>query len=87
MCGKVGIAGLIEALGAGDEAGVDRLRESADGCPACMLAAIRQSHLQTGPDDEGSGFSVPFKFREEKDAWWAEQNERSLARAYHAMGY
>lgn len=83
MCGKVGVAGLVEALGAGDEAGVDRLREVADGCPACMLAAIRQSHLQTGPDEEGMGFAVPFQFGEEKAAWWAEMNERERQREYY----
>jgi hypothetical protein len=69
---------LIAALGKGDEAGVVALREAAGGCPACMLAAVRQSGLQHGPDEEGPGFSVPWKFSEEKDAWWREQNERDL---------
>jgi hypothetical protein len=72
MCGNVGIEGFVEVLGIGDDAGVEKLREAANGCPACMLAGIRQSKLQHGPDDEGPGFSVPFKFQEEKAEWWAE---------------
>jgi hypothetical protein len=36
---------LIAALGAGDDLGMERLDVQADGCPACKLAAIRQSGL------------------------------------------
>ena len=89
MCGKGGIVGLIEALGNGDEDGLDRLREATDGCPACMLAAIRQSKLQfydSGEDGDAS-FRVEFDFRKEKSVWWAAKNEASLAREYHEMGY
>lgn len=41
----------------------EKLREAANGCPACMLAAIRQS---------GNGW-VPFDWKEESKAWWADR--------------
>lgn len=74
------IGSLIEVLGDGDEAGVMSLRYEAGGCPACMLAAIRQSGLQRPYEVDGSGkmtdegFSVEFNFKEEKDRWWKEKN-------------
>jgi len=74
MCGNIGIEGFVEALGIGDAAGVEKLREVAEGCPACMLAGIRQSKLQHGPDEDDPGFSVPFNLQEEKAEWWAERN-------------
>lgn len=85
MCGHSGIDGFIAALGIGDEEGVERLRTVTDGCPACMLAGIRQSKLQSpgGYDEDGpTGFSVPFDFRKEKEAWWAAANERERQREY-----
>jgi hypothetical protein len=85
MCGgNIGmIPDFISVLGKGDEEGVDRLREAANGCPACMLSAIRQSHLQTGPDDEGWGFRIPFNFHKEKDAWWAVVNDEKYRHNYY----
>jgi hypothetical protein len=51
-----------------------------------MLAAIRQSKLQTpaewDEDGQSGGFHVPFDFKEEKTAWWAEVNDRERAREY-----
>ena len=86
MCGHVGIKGFIEALGAGDEDGVDKLRDVSNGCPACMLAAIRQSSLQCPPDEDGQGFSVPFNYEEEKARFWSEINEKDLADEWAHMG-
>jgi hypothetical protein len=48
---------LIEALGYGDAEGLERLRDAAGanevgkGCPACILAAIRQSPKRPAPED------------------------------------
>lgn len=87
-CGMCSIAGLLQspikkliaALGVGDEIGVENLRQCANGCPACMLAAIRQSgldsisaHIERGEDSmdfEG----VPFSFKDEKESFWEEFN-------------
>lgn len=79
---------LIAALGAGDKAGVDALRDAAEGCPACMLAAIRQSGLQRattfGPEGiEDDGFRVPFDFNAEKESWWADRNDEYDAACHH----
>lgn len=87
MCGRKGIDGLIESLGTGrTEQEVENLRKEARGCPACMLAAIRQGHFNTPPDEDGPGFSVPFYFQKEKETWWARVNER-LAREDYYGGY
>lgn len=88
MCGRIGIEGLIETLGDGSEREVGELRKVANGCPACMLAAIRQSKLQCGWDEEGGGFSVPFRYSEEKARFWAERNEKEIKRdfAYYGFG-
>jgi hypothetical protein len=57
--------------------GVVELRKLADGCPACMLAAIRQSKLQqVDPDAElGSFISIPFDFKKELKAFWDDVND------------
>jgi hypothetical protein len=79
MCGRQGVGGLVESLGAGDEAGVDRLRGATNGCPACMLAAIRQSGLQYPPDAESPGYRVPFDFKAAQNDWWARKNEEEMS--------
>lgn len=62
---------LIEALGGGDAAGVERLGDLADYCPACMLAAIKQSGIQRRyVDEDDQGFSVPFNFAKAKQEFW-----------------
>lgn len=73
MCGHVGIKGFIEALGAGDEDGVDKLRDATNGCAACMLAAVRQSGLQDRQDET---LLVLFNYEEEKIRYWAEFDDR-----------
>lgn len=68
------MADLIKALGNGNESGVDNLRELSEGCPACMLAAIRQSGLQRPWSYDGEGFRVKFDFKAENIAFWTEIN-------------
>jgi hypothetical protein len=83
LCAEAGlqqqpIADLIAALGAGDKAGVEAVRDLAEGCPACTLAAIRQSGLQRASSFDDDGFSVPFDFKAEMKDWWDQRNnERS----------
>jgi hypothetical protein len=69
---------LITALGSGKPEDVDRLRSTAGGCPACMLAAIIQSGIQTPPDETGPGFHVEFDFKAEKQSFWQEVNSVGL---------
>lgn len=70
---------LIEALGNGTTQGVERLRCAAQGCPACMLAAIIQSKLQRPRvSDEDSGFFVEFDFKKERAGFFAEVNSMSM---------
>lgn len=76
-------ADLIVALGPGDKAGLDALRDLAEGCPACILTAIRQSGLQCPAvyDDTGAmiseGFNVDFQFKVELKQWWDQRNQDS----------
>lgn len=71
MCALSGVGGatvpaLLAAFGpTGD---LKALRDAAEGCPACMLAAIIQSGIQL---TEGR---VEFDFAKERDAFWAEVN-------------
>jgi hypothetical protein len=59
--------------------GLAALREAAEGCPACMLAAMRQAEVK---DTEVELLSeiAGWSYEEEKKEWWdeinAEQNSR-----------
>jgi hypothetical protein len=53
-----------------------RLREAADGCPACILAAIRQSNIPVPCTD--------FDFKKECESHWSDHNS---AHADHYDGY
>ena len=90
------IGDLIAALGCGDEAGMKALRELAQDCPACMLAAIRQSGLwerlcSADCDEDGclpSGYGscfCGFDFKKEAAEFWAEVN--SHQREWDNIGY
>jgi hypothetical protein len=57
-----------------EDYGLAELREVAEGCPACILAAIRQSGIQK-PDGEGDSPSVNFNFKSELAEFWRETNE------------
>lgn len=65
------------------KAATEKLREATEGCPACMLAAIRQSGLQSSTQDEGgwcNGVDFGFDFKLELTAFWKEVNESSKDR-------
>lgn len=77
-CGMCDAAGLnqipmfqlIAALGHGSKECVATLRDLCEGCPACMLAAIRLSGLQTAEPY----FHVEFDFKREKEVFWSGVN-------------
>jgi hypothetical protein len=62
------------------QASMKDLREKAGNCPACILAAIRQSRLaemSAETDDEGfrlSGLEFEFDFKAEMKSYWDEVN-------------
>lgn len=75
---------LVEALGCGDRDGVDKLRELSEGCPACMLAAIRQSKLQLQTDEVDGWeqhFHVDFDYQMEKANFWSSYNDEMAEKA------
>ena len=64
-----------------DETTLKELRALVDGCPACMLAAIRQSK----PDDiEGFSWWGDFDFEREKERFNSELNEETMRREEEA---
>lgn len=80
------IAELITALGKGDEIGVGELEDAANACPACMLAAIRQSGVQVkweSPDEPG--FNVPFDFKKASEQFWSKINDARMEEDMRGM--
>ncbi len=72
---------LLSALGKGDKKGMADLREVAEGCPACMLAAIRQSDImENGEEDKWGAITLHcdaalgFNFKKEAEQFWSELN-------------
>jgi len=63
----------VETLIAAAAEGLEALREAAHGCPACMLAAIRQT-TNDGLTDAYIGALQEFDFRKECEAAWSEYN-------------
>jgi hypothetical protein len=55
-----------------DEAAMKALRELADGCPVCALAALRQSNI----------FGRGFNMKEELKSLWADHNDAQMQREY-----
>lgn len=76
------IAELVACLSkAKDDFGMKELRALSSDCPACILAAIRQSGLQRFyADEEGTdpGVNFNFDFKKELQEFWNAQNEREL---------
>lgn len=73
---------LVAALGIGDAAGMAALRSVCDNCPACILAAIRQSKTLDHTPMEMSELPLAvspgwyeFDFKAELAAFWQEINE------------
>jgi len=73
-CGMCDAAELVqrplpELLGA-LAGGMDALREAADSCPACILAAIVQTEYEVRPHE-----ALSFNFKAERDEFWEAMNE------------
>lgn len=80
MCQFAGLAtvpvkDLIDSLGNGGAEGLKNLKEKADGCPACMLAAIRQKEGTETIECLNGYEHVYFVFEEEKKAFFDDINE------------
>ena len=81
------IAQLVACLGFDkDEYGMKELRELCENCPACILAAIRQSEIQKHNNEckRGDGefmewIDLGFDFKAEYEAFWSAVND---ARGY-----
>lgn len=60
---------MTELIAAVDYTRLQPLREKANGCPACMLAAIVQSKQGCYADEDDRW--IPFNYKEERDKWWS----------------
>ena len=84
---------LIEALKSGRpedgySAGLIEVRDLAQNCPACILAAIRQSGVQRSSEYDGDGNEidpgchVEFDFKKELASWWSDENATQMEHDY-----
>lgn len=80
---QAAVSSMLEVLRAhwyDEDHGVSALRHAAHDCPACMLAAIRQSGASKGCADE-DGYSAPhigteqFDFKKEMADLWSSVNQ------------
>lgn len=66
--------------------GFDELRRLANNCPACILAALRQTPIRHGMSTEDwwewMG-QFDFDFKKELDSFWQEQNNAKLENEIH----
>jgi hypothetical protein len=54
------------------EESMKKLRELTEGCPGCILAAIRQSGIiKALTDSEYGPPDLKFDFKKELESWWA----------------
>lgn len=86
------IAELVACLGLDkDEYGMKELRELCDNCPACILAAIRQSEIQRYNSEQKRGdedfidwgIHLAFDFKAEYQAFWNATNEARESTEIH----
>lgn len=97
MCKKpkpmVGLVEFAKTAKPGDEnakSNAAALSDEAGGCPACTLAAIRQSGLNNfeiiGRDKDGNTIIEPpafdFDYKAAKDDWWADHNAERAGDMY-----
>lgn len=71
------IAELVACVSAEKaELGIPDVRALSDNCPACILAAIRQSGILLTEGPDGYPISVPFDFKAEMEQFWVAQNAK-----------
>jgi len=78
-------AALVTALGAGDKSGMDWLAEFCEGCPACILTAIRAAGFKMEhPDCDLEGYFIgqpeypawyEWNFKEAKKEFWSNHRD------------
>ena len=76
MTDESGVLSFQSALTDAANAALPALREAANNCPACILAAIRQRGI---PVAEVSDFD----WSKEMEAVWDDMNEREAQECYH----
>lgn len=67
--------------------GMAELRILADACPACILAAIRQSRILKYDDPENPPPDLKFDFKAELAALWKDSNEARAEASDYKNGY
>jgi len=65
------------------KADIDLLREHVSECPACMLAALRQSGVEYHYDARGTGLLFNYEdevkqYREHEQEFWQQQEYREI---------
>jgi hypothetical protein len=64
---------------------IQGLRDITGNCPACILAALRQSNvMKWDGDPEDVPPRTDFDFKTEMKSWWSELNDLELERERHA---
>lgn len=78
MCEAAGTGGesIFILIGSLTTSGIDGLRECAEGCPSCMLAAIRQSKVFDPNSDHPLTKDIQaWSYKKEKETFWKCVNE------------
>jgi hypothetical protein len=90
LCAKSGngisqpVSLLVAALGIGDDAGMKALRDLCDDCPACILAALRQTKaLDYLPLESDAPAWQKFHFKTALAEFWADLNDAQAERESH----
>lgn len=72
------LVNIVKSFNGDQEKTINDLRTAADGCPMCMLSAIKQSKMQghsNTPEEDGTYWSLyfdNFDFKKERDSVWEE---------------
>ena len=70
---------LDELVAAYSRGGIDELRDAANNCPACMLAAVRKIQ-GTNPyecDEDGNSPWIGWSYKRENESFWSEVNSEA----------
>ena len=77
------IAELVACISAAkDDCGIKDVSELSNHCPACTLAAIRQSGILKVEGGDGFPISVPYDFKADMARFWSEQNDAKVEIAW-----
>lgn len=81
ICGRYSdgsLAKLAALFSTADaDCGLEAVRMEAEGCPACILSAIRLFNRQQRlvPDSEEAPIYFRFDFKKELEAWWRQKHD------------